>query len=153
MLCIKSVVNVKCQYCLGLTIRFRIIDNKQRYRCKDCKRTQLKDYINHACKAGINPAIAAHVKEGCGIRSISRLLHIATGTVIYRIKKIADGDKVAGDKPEKGSKGAKTLKNPDQSKGHPIMDFQNMIDLIPALEKLPAGKYKIVDGKIVPDTN
>jgi len=93
MLCIKSVVNIKCQYCLGLTIRFGSVDNKQRYRCKDCKRTQLKDYLSNACKAGINPEIAAHIKEGCGIRNISRLLHIAAGTVLSGIKKIADNIK------------------------------------------------------------
>ena len=45
--------------------------------------------MNQACKACINADIVAHVKEGCGIRSIARLLHIAAGTVLYRIQKIA----------------------------------------------------------------
>jgi len=89
MPCIKSVVNIKCQYCQCLTIRFGSVGDKQRYRCKNCKRTQLNGYLNHACNTYINPEIAAHLKDGCGIRSISRLLHIAAGTVLCRIKKIA----------------------------------------------------------------
>ena len=93
MLCIKIVVNVNCQYCQSEMIKFGNVGGKQRYRCKNCKRTQLKDYLNHSCHADINPEIAAHIKEGCGIRSISRLLHIAAGTVLSRIKKIADGIK------------------------------------------------------------
>jgi len=89
MSCIKVVVNINCQYCHGETIKFGNVGNRQRYRCKNCKRTQLKDYSNQAWKASINSDIVAHVKEGCGIRSIARLLHIAAGTVQGRIQKIA----------------------------------------------------------------
>jgi len=39
--------------------------------------------------AFINASIAAHVKEGCGIRSIARLLNIFAGTMLSRIKSIA----------------------------------------------------------------
>ena len=90
MPCIKIVVNINCRHCQGEMIKFGNVGCKQRYRCKSCNRTQLQDYSNQACKAGISPDIAAHVKEGCGIRSISRLLHIAAGTVVSRIKKIAN---------------------------------------------------------------
>ncbi|HEY2582316.1 MAG TPA: IS1 family transposase [Mucilaginibacter sp.] len=93
MKCYKAVVPIKCQYCEGETIKFGNAGDKQRYRCKVCKRTQLKDYSNHACKSHVNSNIAAHVMEGCGIRSIARLLQISAVTVIRRIKKIADGIK------------------------------------------------------------
>jgi hypothetical protein len=53
----------------------------------------LQRYVKHAYKASVNPDIAAHVKEGCGIRSIARLLKIAVGTVLKRIKIIADSIK------------------------------------------------------------
>jgi insertion element IS1 protein InsB len=90
MLCIKAVVNKKCQYCGGLTIKFGKAGTVQRYRCKSCNRTQLQSYVKHAYKASVNSNIAAHVKEGCGIRSIARLLKIVAGTVLKRIKTIAD---------------------------------------------------------------
>jgi len=89
--CIKVVVNINCNYCHALTIKFGKVGDKQRYRCKNCKRTQLQEYLKHAYKSSVSSDLAAHVKEGCGIRSIARLLHISTGTVIRRIKSIADG--------------------------------------------------------------
>ena len=46
-------------------------------------------YKNQAYKSCINNDIAAHLKEGCGIRSIARLLHISANTVLTRIKTIA----------------------------------------------------------------
>jgi IS1 family transposase/transposase-like protein len=87
--CIKVVVNLKCNYCLGGIIKFGKVGARQRYRCKSCKRTQLHDYLKRAYKASVNSDIAAHVKEGCGIRSIARLLNISAGTVLSRIKSIA----------------------------------------------------------------
>ena len=86
MPCIKAVVNVNCQYCRGLTIKFGKAGTAQRYRCKNCKRAQLQRYVKYAYKASVNSNIAAHVKEGCSIRSIARLLKISAGTVLKRIK-------------------------------------------------------------------
>ena len=40
--------------------------------------------------------IIVYVKEGCGIRSISRIIGISTSTVIARIKRIASSTKRAG---------------------------------------------------------
>ena len=93
MPCIKEVVNVKCQHCHGATIKFGKTCCCQRYRCKKCNKIQLAVYKKRAYKASINADIAAHVNEGCGIRSIARLLGIAAGTVLCRIQKIADGIK------------------------------------------------------------
>jgi insertion element IS1 protein InsB len=89
MKCFKTVV-IKCRYCGSETIKYGKAGNKQRYCCKACKKTQIKDYSNLACTPDTNLDIAAHVKEGCGIRSISRLLHISATTVINRIQKIAE---------------------------------------------------------------
>ena len=89
MKCIKTVGNINCQYCQGPTIKFGRRDAIQRYRCKNCKKLRLKKYEKQGWKANVSGEIAAHVKEGCGIRSISRLLHISAATVISRIQKIA----------------------------------------------------------------
>jgi len=93
MLCYKTVVTEKCRYCHGETIKFGKTGGSQRYRCKACSKTQLKHYANQACELNVDPEIAAHVKEGCGIRSIARLLHISATTVISRIQKIAESIK------------------------------------------------------------
>jgi insertion element IS1 protein InsB len=90
MLCIKEVVNINCQYCHGPTIKFGKNGISQRYRCKSCKKIQLSKYERKAYKACINFDIVAHVKEGCGVRSISRLLNISVNTVLKRIKMVAD---------------------------------------------------------------
>ena len=90
MPCIKTVVNINCQYCQEPSIKFGKTGTSQRYRCKSCKKIQLNNYERKAFKACINGDIAAHVKEGCGIRSIARLLNISAGTVLRRIKIIAD---------------------------------------------------------------
>ena len=47
-------------------------------------------YENNACNLCINNKIFSYIKEGCGIRSIARLLQISTSTVLRRIKDIAD---------------------------------------------------------------
>src|SRR5580658_4699377 len=93
MSCLKTVVAINCKYCQGEIIKFGKTGVSQRYRCKNCKRTQLKDYVNQACKTCTNSEIASHVKEGCGIRSIARLLNISVNTVISRIQKIANSIK------------------------------------------------------------
>jgi insertion element IS1 protein InsB len=89
MPCIKTVVNISCRYCGSLTIKFGKAGASQRYRCKSCRKIQLDAYVKHAYEASVNSNIAAHVKEGCGIGGIARLLSISAGTVITRIKTIA----------------------------------------------------------------
>jgi len=59
MLCIKEVVNIKCQHCQSETIKFGKTGNKQRYRCKNCKKIQLSTYKKHAYEASINSDIVA----------------------------------------------------------------------------------------------
>ena len=48
MPCIKAVVSINCCYCYASTIKFGKLDNRQRYRCKNCKRTFLYKYMNKA---------------------------------------------------------------------------------------------------------
>jgi insertion element IS1 protein InsB len=88
--CNKSVVNPSCNNCNGLTLKHGLVRCRQRYRCKNCRRTQMSFYENNACNLFINRKIVSYIKEGCGIRSIARLLQISTSTVLRRIKDIAD---------------------------------------------------------------
>jgi len=61
----------------------------QKWYCKKCHKYQQSAYLNNACKLGVEKEIKSHLKEGCGIRSIARLLGISPTTVIKRIKKIS----------------------------------------------------------------
>jgi insertion element IS1 protein InsB len=83
-------VGGNCPCCRNTPIKYGKSQNKQRYHCKNCKKTWLAGYTKQAFLHSVNSEIAAHVKEGCGIRSIARLLHISATTVISRIQKIAN---------------------------------------------------------------
>ena len=62
---------------------------QQRYLCKACKKTFIKNYHNQAYHTQTNQNIISLIKESCGIRSISRLLQISTSTLLKRILNIA----------------------------------------------------------------
>jgi insertion element IS1 protein InsB len=80
-----------CRYCEGALVKFgKTTDQKQRYRCKNCRKTQLKAYRYLACAKNMNPQIIALLKEGVGIRGMARLLAISTTTLLRRIRLIAD---------------------------------------------------------------
>ncbi len=66
----------------------KTVAGKQRYKCKACSKTCIDNYSN---KAYIIPniSIKALLVEGCGIRSISRLLRISNTTMLKRILSIA----------------------------------------------------------------
>lgn len=61
----------------------------QRYKCQICLKTFVEEYSYQAYGNGINNQIKLFVKEGLGIRSISRLLNISPKTVLSRIKHIS----------------------------------------------------------------
>jgi len=62
---------------------------KQRFLCRSCNRSFVAFYSYTAYRKGTNKAIIVHLKEGCGIRSIGRLLMIGKSTVLRRIIRIA----------------------------------------------------------------
>jgi IS1 family transposase/transposase-like protein len=84
---------IACKYCKGLCIKYgRQKNGQQRYKCKECYKIHLGNYIKQAfSNTRLNIWIAVMLKEGCGIRSISRLLKVCTNTIIKRIKQIAKG--------------------------------------------------------------
>jgi IS1 family transposase/transposase-like protein len=89
--CIKKVgVRTDCPNCSGSGIKYGK-DNlgKQRYHCRVCRKTFLLEYKHKAYEQHTNRWIAQLIKEGCGIRSIARLLGVAVNTVLRRILQIA----------------------------------------------------------------
>lgn len=84
--CIKRVGGqMECNVCKGLCIKYgRSAAGKQRYRCKGCNKTMINSYTNKACLVD-TALITSFLKEGCGIRSIARLLKICCNTVLKRI--------------------------------------------------------------------
>ncbi|WP_118973124.1 IS1 family transposase [Taibaiella koreensis] len=79
-----------CSYCKSNCKRYGFNKaGKQRFRCKSCKRTSLAWYNSSTLSPHFDNQIKTLVKEGCGIRSIGRILKISASTVIRRIKKIS----------------------------------------------------------------
>lgn len=62
---------------------------KQRFICKNCKKTQVENYSYQAYNTNINQQIVILTKEGVGIRSTARILNISTTTLLKRIITIA----------------------------------------------------------------
>ncbi|CAM1359467.1 Transposase IS1 family [Tenacibaculum litoreum] len=71
------------------SIRKGLQNNKQRFYCKNCKKYFQSDYRYQAYKSETNDFIKKLLKEGCGIRSISRILNISTKTVLSRMLNIS----------------------------------------------------------------
>ena len=78
---------MKCNYCKQkCTKQGRQINGKQKYRCKSCYKYQQQHYN----KKVSNQSIINLLKEGCGIRSMSRLLKISPTTTIRKILNISN---------------------------------------------------------------
>lgn len=82
---------MKCKKCKRDSVKNGIVKSTgmQRYYCKNCKRSFIENYTRKSYEHDINNRIIALLKEGCGTRSISRLLKIAPQTVTIKIKRIA----------------------------------------------------------------
>lgn len=88
--CYRCVGEILCPYCSYNCIKHgKTAIGKIRYFCKGCKRTHINNYTYKAYLISTNKWISSLTKEGCGIRSIARLLQISNTTVIKRILSIA----------------------------------------------------------------
>jgi insertion element IS1 protein InsB len=90
--CYNSVGGkMQCRHCKATCIKYGITDaGKQRYKCKGCGKTFIEGYSNSSYTIPDN-LISTLLKEGCGIRSMARVLQISTTTVLKRILLIAKG--------------------------------------------------------------
>lgn len=82
---------MKCKKCNQKCIKHgKTIKGEQRHYCKTCKKAQQEKYLYNAYKKDINSNLVSLLKEGCGIRSISRLLNISPTTTIRKILLISN---------------------------------------------------------------
>lgn len=69
-------------------------NGRQRYYCGNCKTSFQKEYTYNAYVMNINNMIVQLLKEGCGVRSISRILEISATTVLSRMLLLAEATEV-----------------------------------------------------------
>ncbi len=79
---------MECRFCGGNCRKKGIRNGLQSYQCAICRKYQKKQYNYHAYIIP-DELIVNCVREGLGIRSMSRLLGISAGTVLSRIEVIA----------------------------------------------------------------
>ena len=82
---------VACPRCSLLNVKKNgtTANNKQRYRCKDCRRQFITSYSYRACQVAVRALVLPMTMNGSGIRDISRVLQISTNTVLKLIRKAA----------------------------------------------------------------
>lgn len=87
----SDITKVLCKYCGGVCWKSGVekASGKQRYRCKQCRKSQQAQYSYNAYSPHLDQNIISLTKEGVGILGTARLLGISPTTLISRIKKIA----------------------------------------------------------------
>jgi len=77
-----------CKHCSGSCNKKGKFGNTQKYQCKSCSKYQ-REYYCYQSYIISDHQIALLTIEGCGVRSISRILDISPTTIIKRILQIA----------------------------------------------------------------
>ena len=81
---------MNCYYCNTRCIKNGKQKNgAQKFHCKNCKKYQQEEYLYNACRHNTNKGVVKLLKEGNGVRGISRILEISCTTVLKRIVLIA----------------------------------------------------------------
>lgn len=81
---------VNCTKCNGIAVKNGFQGKIQRYKCKLCDKKFQLDFTYKAYNVTVNDSIIILLKEGCGIRSIARILRISKNTVLARIISIGE---------------------------------------------------------------
>lgn len=80
---------MKCKHCNSLSIvKNGVRDGKQRFRCCECKKHFISKYHYLGAEPESTNKVVKCIKNGMGIRNISRVLGISTTTVISKIRRI-----------------------------------------------------------------
>ncbi|GGG25116.1 IS1 family transposase [Dokdonia pacifica] len=85
---------IHCPKCNGISVKNGFQNKTQRYKCKVCNKRFQVSYTYKAYNSNTNEFIIDLLKEGCGLRSISRILKISKNTVLSRMLKISNSIKV-----------------------------------------------------------
>ncbi len=80
---------MRCKYCGSVSVKCGFQRKRQRYQCKVCRRKFQSDYRYQAYKETTNPMIQQLLCEGCGIRSVGRILKISKDTVLSRLLELS----------------------------------------------------------------
>jgi insertion element IS1 protein InsB len=80
---------MNCRYCQHVCIKKGMVKTIQRYRCQLCKRYQQNNYVYHRFDENDRLAITEHIRNGCGVRDMARLLKLAPSSVLKAIKRYA----------------------------------------------------------------
>ena len=78
-----------CPKCNASSVKNGFQKGVQRYKCKSCNTRFQLDYKYKAYLPDTNSLIKSLLKEGCGVRNISRILNISKNTVLGRMLKIS----------------------------------------------------------------
>jgi insertion element IS1 protein InsB len=78
-----------CSSCHAAMLKWGFYKSKQKYRCKHCGKCQIAYYNYNGCHKETATQIRTLLTEGCGIRSIGRILNISNNTVMSKIKQLA----------------------------------------------------------------
>lgn len=81
---------MKCECKSRIIKNGKTANGSQRYKCTSCKKQFQCSYRYKACIETISKKIVTLLREGCGIRSIARILRISTNTVQRRIIQLAN---------------------------------------------------------------
>jgi IS1 family transposase/transposase-like protein len=82
-----------CKHCSGRCVKTGLRNGIQKLRCTNCRKYQQEHYRYPAYAVAVDRNLITLLKEGAGIRGISRILAISVGTVIRRIRRIANSMK------------------------------------------------------------
>ena len=80
---------IQCPKCNGISVKNGFQNSCQRYKCKICNKRFQLEYSYQAYNSTTNNLIKSLLKEGCGVRSISRIINISSKTVLSRMLKIS----------------------------------------------------------------
>jgi len=82
---------MNCKYCnQNTTVRKGKRNGKQRFFCKKCNRSFQDRYSYRAYDSATDEVLIKLLKEGCGVRSLARVLGISCGTVLSRMMRLAN---------------------------------------------------------------
>ena len=81
---------IECKYCLSKnSIRSGYVQNKQRYKCKDCNKTYREGDLRAKYDNEKRLKVLLMYLEGVGIRSIERLEKVPNPLIIKLIRKFS----------------------------------------------------------------
>jgi insertion element IS1 protein InsB len=81
---------MNCRNCKEKCIKAGKQKGKQKFYCKQCNKYQQEVYSYKACISFFEDHIIKLIKEGCGMRSICKLLGISMNTLLRRVQIIAN---------------------------------------------------------------